>query len=70
MAPEELHPPRATIVNAAQWLANEIIVMDAEKVEKNFTFLTHAARALALWRGCFPDEFHQRQTTFTTNVGQ
>ncbi|TWU06073.1 hypothetical protein [Stieleria varia] len=60
MAPEELHPPRATIVRAAQWLANEIIEMDEHKVEKNFTFLTHAGRALALWRGCFPAEFERR----------
>ncbi|QDT12342.1 hypothetical protein [Planctomycetes bacterium K23_9] len=59
MAPQELHPPRETIVKASQWLAKEIIAMDAHKVEKNFTFLSHAGRALALWRDCFPAEFER-----------
>ena len=56
MAPDELHPPRETIVRAGQWLANEIVAMDEKKVEQNYTFLTHAARALALWRGKHADE--------------
>ena len=64
MAPEELHPPRRTIINAAQWLVRQIEAMDERKIEKNFTFLSHAGRALALWRGCLPAEFerqHQNQ---------
>ena len=56
MAPKELHPPRETIIRAGQWLAREIGAMDVQKIQKNYTFLTHAARALALWRGKFPDE--------------
>ena len=56
MAPERLHPPRETIVRASQWLANTIIEMDQKSIEKNYTFLTHAARALALWRGKFAGE--------------
>jgi hypothetical protein len=63
MAPKELHPPRETIVKASQWLTKEIIEMDAHKVEKNFTFLTHAGRALALWRNCFPAEFERKYET-------
>ena len=56
MAPQSLHPPRETIVRAAQWLSRTIIEMDQRTVEKNYTFLTHAARALSLWRGKFPGE--------------
>lgn len=56
MAPAELHPPRETIVRAGQWLANVIGEMEPAKIEKNYTFLTHAARALALWRGKLPDQ--------------
>lgn len=56
MAPRELHPPRETIVRAGQWLATQISEMEPTEIEKNYTFLTHAARALALWRGKFADE--------------
>ena len=47
-------PPRETIVRAGQWLAREIESMDPAAVQKNLTFLTHAGRALALWRGASP----------------
>jgi hypothetical protein len=56
MVPAELHPPRETIVRASQWLARTIIEMEPVQVERNYTFLTHAARALALWRGGSPAE--------------
>lgn len=52
MAPAELHPPRETLVRAAQWLYHQIDGMDLATIEKNYTFLTHAGRSLALWRGC------------------
>ena len=59
MAPRELHPPRETIVRAAQWLSRVIIEMEPERIERNYTFLTHAGRALALWRGGFADELYR-----------
>ena len=58
MAPQEIHPPRETIVRAAQWLAKTILEMDERSIEKNYTFLTHAARSLVLWRGKFADEIN------------
>jgi len=58
MAPEELHPPRETIMRAAQWLSRVIIEMEPERIQSNYTFLTHAGRALALWRGGFADELY------------
>jgi hypothetical protein len=60
MAPEQVHPPRETVVRAAQWLVRTIEGMDAKQIEDNYTFLTHAVRALALWRGCFPAEFEAK----------
>lgn len=59
MAPNELHPPRETIVRAAQWLSRIVIEMEPERIERNYTFLTHAGRALALWRGGFADELYE-----------
>ena len=54
MAPTELHPPRETLVRAGQWLVHEIERMPMKSVADNYTFLSHAGRALALWRGRFP----------------
>lgn len=54
MAPAELHPPRETLVRAGQWLVREIDGMSAKSIADNYTFLSHAGRALALWRGRFP----------------
>lgn len=50
MAPAEFHPPREVLVRAGQWLAKEIDSMDNAAIEKNYTFLSHAGRALRLWR--------------------
>ncbi|MCA9188316.1 MAG: hypothetical protein R3E01_09385 [Pirellulaceae bacterium] len=70
MAPEHLHPPRETMVRASQWLVATIEEMDPAQVEKNYTFLTHAARALALWRGCSAAEFERRQATAGIGEGK
>lgn len=56
LAPEEVQPPRETVIRAGQWLARTIMAMDDAKIEANYTFLSHAGRALALWRGRFPAE--------------
>lgn len=61
MAPAELHPPRESIVRAGQWLTRVIIEMDEARIQSNFTFLSHAGRALALWRGKFPAEAFRPQ---------
>lgn len=52
----ELLPDQTVIVRAAQWLVSEIEAMDAKTVSDNYTFLSHAGRALALWRGTTPAE--------------
>ncbi len=56
LAPEEVHPPRETIIRAGQWLVRTIQGMDDAQIKDNYTFLSHAGRALALWRGRFPAE--------------
>lgn len=57
MAPSELHPPRENLARAGQWLVREVEQMDAKRVQKDYTFLTHVGRALAIWRGKEPAEF-------------
>jgi hypothetical protein len=54
MAPRELHPPRDVLARAGQWLVLTIESLSDAKIEENFTFLSHAGRALALWRGKEP----------------
>lgn len=56
LAPAEVHPPRETIIRAGQWLCRTVEEMSPAEIEGNYTFLTHAGRALALWRHHSPAE--------------
>jgi hypothetical protein len=51
-----LHPPRNVLAAAGQWVVAAVDKMSDEEVATNFTFLSHAGRSLALWRGKFPYE--------------
>jgi hypothetical protein len=53
-APEEVQPPRETIVRAGQWLARALIELDQKDLEQAYGPYTHAARALAMWRNQEP----------------
>ena len=53
---ERLHPPRDTLARAGQWLVKTIDNLTDEQTENYFTFLSHAGRALSLWRNKFPYE--------------
>lgn len=57
MAPEEVQPPRESVVRAGQWMCRRILAMSDQVIHENYTFLTHAGRALVLWRSVFPAEF-------------
>ena len=57
LAPEEVQPPRETIVRAGQWLARTLVEMDEKELQGAYGPYTHAARALCLWRGVEPFEF-------------
>ncbi len=56
MAPAELHPPRPTLAAAGQWLVRTIDDLTEDQVRENFTYLSHAGRALAIWRGRWPND--------------
>jgi hypothetical protein len=56
LAPHEVEPPDDTLRRAAQWLVTEIDGLSASQVQSYYPFLTHAGRALSLWRGRFPHE--------------
>jgi hypothetical protein len=60
LAPAEILPPRENLVRAGQWLCRTIAELDSRVVEENYSYLTHAGRALALWRRKAPAvAFHQ-----------
>jgi hypothetical protein len=54
LAPEELHPPRAVLAAAGQWMVRTIDELTPEKTQEFFTYLSHAGRSLALWRSQTP----------------
>jgi hypothetical protein len=56
LAPPEVQPPQETLRKAGQWLVAEIDKLRPAQVTAYYTYLTHAGRALALWRGRFPHE--------------
>ncbi len=55
IAPKELHPPRENLVRAGQWLYRTISGFDQADIDQYYTYLTHAGRALTLWRGTTPE---------------
>ena len=61
LAPEEVQPPRETVVRAAQWLARALVEMDEKDLLEAYGPYSHAARALCLWRGVEPFEFWKQQ---------
>lgn len=54
IAPAEVQPPRETLVRAGQWLTTTIDGLDEATIRQSYTYLTHAGRALTLWRGKTP----------------
>lgn len=60
MASPEFHPPRETVVRASQWLVRQIDGLSEQDVREEYTYLSHACRALCLWRGEEPHESWRR----------
>lgn len=56
MAPNELLPPDTVRRRATHWLIDQIDGLNAAETRQYYTYLTHAGRALAMWRGKFPHE--------------
>ncbi len=61
LAPEEVLPPEETLQKAGQWLSSSIQKMPESEIRSSYTFLSHAGRALALWRGKFPSQVNLSQ---------
>lgn len=56
LAPSSVLPPRDVIGRAAQWLVRTIDSLSDDEIEQYYTYLSHAGRALTLWRGREPYE--------------
>jgi hypothetical protein len=53
-------PEREVIARAAQWVVKTVDAMEDRDIVRHFTFLSHAGRSLALWRGKFAYEVDLR----------
>lgn len=54
LAPPQVLPPRETIVRASQWLVSAMLEESDARLKEKYGPFSHAARALALWRGKQP----------------
>ena len=54
IAPQSVQPPRETLARAGQWLVKAIDESTDEQIQARYTYLSHAGRALALWRKTDP----------------
>jgi hypothetical protein len=54
--PDRVHPPRPVLVSAAQWLVRAVDGLSDDDVLRDYSYLSHVARALALWRKHEPFE--------------
>ena len=57
IAPLELHPPRAQILKAADWLVSNVEKTSQDEIDTNYTFYSHVGKALAMWRHTSPAAF-------------
>lgn len=71
LAPEEVQPPRETIVRAGQWLVKTLTEIDEKTLLEAYGPYTHAARALCLWRSVEPyDAWRQGREQATPVAAQ
>lgn len=54
IAPLELHPPREQVRRAATWVIQTTLAQTDAEIERQYTFYSHVANALALWRKTHP----------------
>ncbi len=54
IAPDEVLPQKDVPIKAGQWLVREIESLSDSEIKQYYTFLSHAGRALALWRNTTP----------------
>ncbi len=56
LAPQEVLPPRDVIVRAGQWTVSAVLGLSDEELNQHYGPLSHAGRALSLWRNRWPHE--------------
>lgn len=56
LAPPPIQPPREVVVRAAAWLVQTVDGLSETEIQRHFSFLSHAGRALALWRRARPSD--------------
>jgi len=59
IVPESCLPPREALARAGQWLVKAIDESTDEQIQSRYTYLSHAGRALALWRKVDPGTFKE-----------
>lgn len=66
LAPAELHPPRDMIRKSARWVIETTRAQSREDISRRFTYFSHVASALALWRKTTPWEAWDRRHSSPT----
>jgi hypothetical protein len=51
LVPDEVSPPRESVVRAARWTLQTILEISDKDLKQHYGPFSHAARALCLWRG-------------------
>ena len=57
IAPQELHPPEATIQRAMHWIVKTTKEQPQQTILDNYTFFSHIGKAAAMWRKTSPEAF-------------
>ncbi len=57
IAPETLHPPRDQIRQAAAWVIQKTLERTDTEIISDYTFYSHVANAMCLWRKTTPAKF-------------
>ncbi len=56
IVPEEFHVPREQIRRAARWIIDDTVEKSGEEILERYTFYSHVANALSLWRKTHPSD--------------
>jgi hypothetical protein len=67
IAPKELLPEREVIIRAGQWTVAAIDGLSEKETRQWYTYLSHAGRALALWRQTTPADFYMNKMLSESN---
>lgn len=69
LAPEQVQPPRPVVARAGQWLVSVVDRLDENQIQAFGSYLSHAGRGLALWRGLLPAEVALAEEGLASDTG-